>query len=493
MSRASISFLRRGKRIDVDNVDPRMTLLEWLRLSERSTGTKEGCAEGDCGACTVVLARERNGRLVYEPVNACILLLGQADGTEVITVEDLETSQGLHPVQTAMVQRHGSQCGYCTPGIVMSLFALSHARHEALDRDVINDVLAGNLCRCTGYKPIVEAALESCTAAMPDHFDGRESATLAELSNFRAGEDVFMGNDEAFFAAPGSEASLAFLLKSHPDATLVAGATDVGLWITKGLQDLKKIIWLGRIRSLATIEESETSLTIGASITHQQALPRLAALDPDIGELARRFGSTQVRMSGTVVGNIANGSPIGDWPPVFIALGATLELREGFSSRKLPLEEFFIAYRKQNREPQEYLRRVTIQKLGPDDHIRVFKVTKRRDEDISAVMGAFKITVKDGVVADARIAFGGMAGIPKRASNTERAIIGASIKDIATWRAGAEAMERDFEPMSDHRASAEYRMRVARNLVIKAMAEIAGVPSSTTRIFAHRESTHAAE
>jgi len=493
MSRASISFLRRGKRIDVENVDPRMTLLEWLRLSERSTGTKEGCAEGDCGACTVVLARERNGRLVYEPVNACILLLGQADGTDVITVEDLETAKGLHPVQTAMVQRHGSQCGYCTPGIVMSLFALSHAKHEALDRDVINDALAGNLCRCTGYKPIVEAALESCSAAAPDHFDGRESATLAELSNFRAGEDVFMGNDEAFFAAPGSEASLAFLLKSHPDATLIAGATDVGLWITKGLQDLKKIIWLGRIRSLATIEESETSLTIGASITHQQALPRLAAIDPDIGELARRFGSTQVRMSGTVVGNIANGSPIGDWPPVFIALGATLELREGFSSRKLPLEEFFIAYRKQNREPQEYLRRVTIQKPGPDDHIRVFKVTKRRDEDISAVMGAFKITVKDGIVADARIAFGGMAGIPKRAFNTERAIIGASIKDIATWRAGAEAMERDFEPLSDHRASAEYRMRVARNLVIKAMAEIAGVPSSTTRIFAHRESTHAAE
>ncbi|MEN9755295.1 MAG: xanthine dehydrogenase small subunit [Pseudomonadota bacterium] len=493
MSRASISFLRRGKRIDVENVDPRMTLLEWLRLSERSTGTKEGCAEGDCGACTVVLARERNGRLVYEPVNACILLLGQADGTDVITVEDLETAKGLHPVQAAMVQRHGSQCGYCTPGIVMSLFALSHARHEALDRDVINDALAGNLCRCTGYKPIVEAALESCAAVAPDHFDGRESATLAELSNFRAGEDVFMGNGEAFFAAPGSEASLAFLLKSHPDATLVAGATDVGLWITKGLQDLKKIIWLGRIRSLATIEESETSLTIGASITHQHALPRLAALDPDIGELARRFGSTQVRMSGTVVGNIANGSPIGDWPPVFIALGAMLELREGFSSRKLPLEEFFIAYKKQNREPQEYLRRVTIQKPGPDDHIRVFKVTKRRDEDISAVMGAFKITVKDGIVADARIAFGGMAGIPKRASNTERAIIGASIKDIATWRAGAEAIERDFEPMSDHRASAEYRMRVARNLVIKAMAEIAGVPSSTTRIFAHRESTHAAE
>ena len=493
MSRSTISFLRRGQRIDISNADPRMTLLEWIRLSERSTGTKEGCAEGDCGACTVVLARERHGRLVYEPVNACILLLGQADGAEVITIEDLETSKGLHPIQNAMVERHGSQCGYCTPGIVMSLFALSHAQNEKIDRDVVNDALAGNLCRCTGYKPIVEAALDRCVNPTPDHFDARESATLAELANFKAGEDVFVGNDDAFFAAPGSEASLAFLLKGHPDATIVAGATDIGLWITKGLQDLKKIIWLGRIRSLATIEETETSLTIGASITHQQALPRLAAIDPDIAELGRRFGSTQVRMSGTVVGNIANGSPIGDWPPVFIALGATLELREGFSSRKLPLEEFFIAYRKQNREPQEYLRRITIQKPGPDDHIRVFKVTKRRDEDISAVMGAFKITVKGDVVTEARIAFGGMAGIPKRAQHAERAIIGASIKDIATWRAGAEAIERDFEPLSDHRASAEYRMRVARNLVIKALAEIAGVPSTTTRIFAHRETSHAAE
>lgn len=242
----------------------------------------------------------------------------------------------------------------------MSLFALSHAQNEKIDRDVVNDALAGNLCRCTGYKPIVEAALDRCVNPTPDHFDARESATLAELANFKAGEDVFVGNDDAFFAAPGSEVSLAFLLKGHPDATLVAGATDIGLLITKGLQDLKKIIWLGRIRSLATIEETETSLTIGASITHQQALPRLAVIDPDIAELGRRFGSTQVRMSGTVVGNIANGSPIGDWPPVFIALGATLELREGFSSRKLPLEEFFIAYRKQNREPQEYLRRITI-------------------------------------------------------------------------------------------------------------------------------------
>lgn len=473
--------------------EPRMTLLEWLRLEERAVGTKEGCAEGDCGACTVVLARERNGRITYEPVNACILLLGQVDGSEVITIEDLGTSEALHPIQSAMVEAHGSQCGFCTPGIVMSLFALSHRVVDGVNRAQINDALAGNLCRCTGYRPIIDAAFESCSSPSPDQFDARESETLALLAQFKSGDDVFVGYDDRFFAAPASEASLAYLIKNNPDAVILAGATDVGLWITKSLQDLRKFIWLGRIRSLSMIEETDTSLTLGAAVTHHQALPYLSTLDPDIAELGRRFGSTQVRMSGTVVGNIANGSPIGDWPPVFIALGAMLELREGFSSRKIPLEEFFIEYRKQNRNPQEYLRRVTIQKPGVDDHIRVFKISKRRDEDISSVMGAFRITVKDGIVSDARIAFGGMAGIPKRAFNTERAIIGQSVKDIATWRAGAQAMDSDYQPLSDHRASAEYRMRVARNLVIKAMAEIAGVPSSTTRIFAHREADHAAE
>ena len=493
MARSTISFLRRGKRVDVSDIDPKTTLLDWLRLSERSTGTKEGCAEGDCGACTVVLAREREGRLVYDAVNACILLLGQVDGSEVITIEDLATDEGLHPIQEAMVLHHGSQCGFCTPGIVMSLLALSHAKHTTLDRNTVNDALAGNLCRCTGYKPIIAAALESCASPKADQFDARESATLAALAQFRANEDMFMGSNESFFAAPGSEASLAFLMKTHPDATILAGATDIGLWITKGLQDLPKLIWLGRIRSLAAIEETETTLTIGAAVTHQQALPRISALDPDFAELGRRFGSTQVRMSGTIVGNIANGSPIGDWPPAFIVMGATLELREGFASRTLPLEDFFIAYRKQDRTREEYLRRITIPKPKRNDHIRLFKISKRRDEDISAVMGAFRITVDDGLITDARIAFGGMAGIPQRARHAEQAIIGQSIKDIATWRAGAEAIERDFQPLSDHRASAEYRMRVARNLVIKALAEIAGVPSITTRLVAHREVHHAAE
>ena len=493
MTRATISFMRRGKRVDIEDCDPKTTLLDWLRLDERSTGTKEGCAEGDCGACTVILARERDGKLVYEPVNSCILLLGQADGADVITVEDLAADGKLHSVQNAMVEHHGSQCGFCTPGIVMSLFALSHEGKSKVNRQDVTDALAGNLCRCTGYTPIIKAALQACSDPHPDQFDVKAAETLASFSQLRALEDVFMGNDEQFFAAPAAESSLAFLMQKYPDATLLAGATDVGLWITKGLMPLKRLIWLGRIRSLTTVDETATTVSFGAGVTHQIALPYLAAIDPDFGQLTRRFGSRQVRASGTVVGNIANGSPIGDWPPAFIALGASVELRNGFSNRSIPIEDFFIAYKKQNREPGEYIRRVTVSKPGPNDHVRLFKITKRRDEDISSVMGAFRVTVVDGLITQARFAFGGMAGIPKRALAAEAAVVGLAIKDIATWRAGAEGLTEDFAPLSDHRASADYRMRVARNLVIKALAEIAGVPSSSTRISGLREVSHAAE
>jgi xanthine dehydrogenase small subunit len=487
MSRTALRFLRRGRLVEVQNFDPKMTLLEWLRLDERSTGTKEGCAEGDCGACTVVLARERNGGLVYEPVNACIQLLGQIDGTEVITIEDLADGEKLHPVQEAMVKHHGSQCGYCTPGIVMSLFALHHAKLNDIDRTKINEALAGNLCRCTGYRPIVDAAMDACGDAPTDKFTRREADTIAKLMDIKADEDVLIGDEDQFFAAPANESTLSLLLANFPEATLIAGATDVGLWITKGLMNLKRIIYLGRVASLQTVVETKETITIGAAVSHMEAAPYLEKLDPDFAELVRRFASTQIRSSGTVVGNIANASPIGDWPPAFIALGATIELRQGLTSRTIPLEDFFIAYRRKDLRQGEYIASVTIQKPGPLDHVRLFKVSKRRDEDISSVMGAFRISVQNGQILQARIAFGGMAGVPQRALTTETAITGQSINDIATWRTGAEAMLNDYTPMSDHRASADYRMRVARNLVIKALAEIAGVPQSSTRVFPTEE------
>lgn len=490
MMRSAIRFLRRGQIVEVSNLHPRTTLLDWLRLEERSTGTKEGCGEGDCGACTVVLVRVQGGRLSYEPVNACILLLGQVDGAEIITVEDLADGANLHPVQDAMVNHHGSQCGYCTPGIVMSLFALYQKSEAGVDRATVNEALAGNLCRCTGYRPIITAAIEACASPANDAFSLRAVETAGQLNALRREEDLFVGSESCFFAAPRTESALSMLMGRHPDARLVAGATDVGLWITKGLQSLDKIIWLGRVASLATIDNRADEISIGATVTHARALPYLAAIDPDLGEIGRRFGSTQVRASGTVIGNIANGSPIGDWPPAFIALGASVELRKGFTSRILPLEDYFIAYRKQALEPGEFVRRITVQKLGPDDHARFFKVSKRRDEDISSVMGAFRVTVVDGIITNARIAYGGMAGTPKRANSVENAILGQSIADVATWRAGATALEQDFAPVSDHRASAAYRMQVGRNLVIKALAEIAGVPSSATRISGIRESIH---
>ncbi len=497
MTREAIRFLRRGAVVEVSvgstsGLPARTTLLDWLRLSARATGTKEGCAEGDCGACTVALGRLRDGRVVYEPVNACILLLGQIDGAELVTVEDLAEGGGLHPVQAAMVDNHGSQCGFCTPGIVMSLFTLYCHGARPVTREAACDALAGNLCRCTGYRPILDAALEACAEAPQDGFAERAAVTAAALASLADGRDLFVGTEAAFFAAPATEDSLADLCLAHPDATLVAGATDVGLWITKAMTPLDKIIWLGRVAGLDAVVTGPAELELGATATHAAAMPALAALDPDLGELMRRFGSAQVRASGTVGGNIANGSPIGDLAPALIALGATLELRRGDRVREIPLEEFFIAYRRQDREPGEYVRRIRVPVPGSNDHVRVFKVSKRRDEDISSVLLACRITIQDEVVVAARIAFGGMAGIPKRAPHVEAALIGAPAGEGLSWRRAADELPRDLTPLDDHRASATYRAQVARNLIVKAMAEIAGAPSTATRVAGFREVLDAA-
>jgi xanthine dehydrogenase small subunit len=493
VTRDAIRFWRRGREIRLRDFHPRTTLLDYLRLQERSPGTKEGCAEGDCGACTVALGRLKNGRLTYEPVNACILLLGQVDGADLVTVEDLARNGDLHPVQAAMIAHHGSQCGFCTPGIVMSLFALYEQGERPVTRQTISDALAGNLCRCTGYRPIFDAALEVCAEEPADGSFGADRATIAKLVASAPLEDAFVGTSERFFAAPVSEDTLAALLLDHPDATLVAGSTDVGLWVTKGLAPIEKVIWLGRVASLNTIEEGPEKLGIGATVTHADAFTPLAAIDPDLGELMRRFGSAQVRACGTVGGNIANGSPIGDLAPALIALGGELELRRGEARRTVPLESFFIAYRRQDRQPGEFVRRVSVSKLKSGEVFRCYKVSKRFDEDISAVMGAFKLTLDGRRIAAARIAFGGMAGIPKRAEETERALVGLFLDEPRSWSAAFDAVGRDYQPLSDQRGSAEYRRAVARNLVLKALTEIASGDTRHSRIVGQRETLQAAE
>lgn len=490
--RRTIRFIFRGQPREVSGFDPALTLLEWLRETMQATGTKEGCNEGDCGACTVVLARLDGDSIRHDPVNACILLLGQIDGAEVLTVEDLARDGALHPVQAAMVRHHGSQCGFCTPGIVMSLFAAYHEAERPVSREAIGDCLAGNLCRCTGYRPIVDAAAEVLANPPEDRFALDQDERIAALKALVDHRDVLVGHEDRFFASPGHLDGLTELAATHPEAILIAGATDAGLWVTKKLVDLPKVIFLGRVTGLDEIVEGEDALFLGAMVTLARALPALARIDPDLETLLRRFGSKQVRACGTIGGNIANGSPIGDLAPAFIALGASLHLRLREDRRDLPLEDFFLDYGKQDRAPGEIVTGITLPRLKPGRHFRAFKISKRFDEDISALMGAFAIRLEGRQIAEARIAFGGMAGTPKRASGTELALIGTSIDSPAEWLPAMRALEADFQPLSDMRASARYRSRVARAVFGKALTEIAGAGARTriTPRIARAEEAH---
>lgn len=476
--RSAVRFIFRGEIVECAGFDPSTTLLEWLREERRATGTKEGCNEGDCGACTVILAKVSEGKLQYSPINACILLLGQVDGAELITIEDLRDG-ALHPVQAAMVKHHGSQCGFCTPGIVMSLFAAYHGAARPVSRSVIEDQLSGNLCRCTGYRPIIVAAMEALDGEPDDMFTRDHAARYARLAALADDRDLMVPHTGGFFAAPANLDSLASLAERFPQARFLAGATDIGLWVTKRLQRLDEVIWLGRVRGLDRIEASADTLYLGAMVTHEAALPPLAGLDPDLGLLMRRFGSKQVRASGTVGGNIANGSPIGDLAPALIALGATLHLRKGPLTRQVPLEAFFLDYGKQDRAPGEFVLGVSIPRPLTNQRFRALKLSKRFDEDISAVMGAFLFDIEGDRITAARVAFGGMAATPRRAPATEAALAGVSLADPHAWTEAVARLADDFTPISDMRASAAYRARTARALLGKALLEIAGAPAAT--------------
>ena len=481
MERSAIRFLRRGQVVEIDKVPPTRTVLDYLRLEEKSRGTKEGCNEGDCGACTVALGSLRDGRIVYEPVNACILLMGQLDGKELVAVDDLAEGGALHPVQQAMVDHHGSQCGFCTPGFIMSLFALHHSGRRPTRSEIV-DQIAGNLCRCTGYRPIVDAAIASCSGKAVDKWARGAANSAAQLAALDDGADVFIGDATSFVALPASAGKLASLAASHPDATIVAGATDVGLWVTKQLRDLPKIIHVGRVKALHEIKETSDYLSLGAAVTYAEAEAYLARIDPDLGEVLRRLGAKQIRAMGTVGGNIANGSPIGDMPPMLIAFGATLHLRRGDATREMPLEDFFIAYGKQDRAPGELVWRIDIPKLKVNEAFRAYKISKRFDQDISAVMAAFKFTLVERRIGSARIAFGGMAVTPKRAPLTEAALAAVSLDAAPSWSAAIAALVEDYQPISDMRASAAYRLDVAQSLLRKALIEIAGAALGETRV-----------
>ncbi len=457
----NITFLLNGESVSLTNVQPTRTLLDWLRENRGLTGTKEGCNEGDCGACTVMISDEAGPRAL----NACILLLPQLHGKAVRTVEGLGSDGHMHPVQQALVDHHGSQCGFCTPGFAVSM-AVAHARKDSNHKDA----LAGNLCRCTGYAPILRAARAAESAPRPAWLDTDQRFFCPEISS---GGPEGRGADSPppTCHAPETIQELSTLYAATPEATLVAGATDVGLWVTKQMRDLGQVIFLNRCTDLQQIEETVTDLRIGAGVTMDRVHVLMQDRHPAYAEMIRRYGSTQVRNAATIGGNIANGSPIGDNPPVLIALNATLHLRHGDSSRTLPIAEFFVDYGKQDRAPGEFVEAVSIPKQP--DRLRVYKLSKRFDQDISAVCGAFYLTITDGKVAEARIAFGGMAGTPKRASHVEQALIGQPWSE-ATLDALHDTWAQDFSPMTDMRASAAYRLTAARNMLRRAWAEDQG-------------------
>ena len=458
-----ISFVLNGRVHHISDCAGDITLLDWLREQPHLRGTKQGCGEGDCGACTVSIARpDANGNLIYRPVNACILFMGMVNGAAIRTIEGLATcGDRLHPVQAAMVENDASQCGFCTPGFVMTLYT-AYQNGSGLGPDEVDDTIAGNLCRCTGYRPIVEAAASLDTNNDRKNKHNEDLALLAGLDN---GLDVYCDKGGSQFMVPATSASFAKLYAEHPDATVIGGATDVGLWVTKQHRKLKKMIWTGGVAGFDSINDDGDVIRINPAVTHQQLLSYVAEDLPQFAELLRRFGALQVRSSGTVCGNIANASPIGDLSPVLISLNGAVELTKGVTSRLVKLENFFLDYGKQDRKAGEFVSALLIPK-GTKPNLRCFKISKRFDQDISAVMLAANLEITDGLIDGVRLAFGGMAGIPKRASHAEAMLAGNPL-DIAHFKNAAAALADDFTPMSDMRGSARYRLLTAQNLLFK--------------------------
>ncbi|KAB2703469.1 xanthine dehydrogenase small subunit [Ochrobactrum sp. MH181795] len=474
--RHTIRFLLNGEKVELDRVSPTETLLDYLRLSAKLRGTKEGCGEGDCGACTVLVGKISDGKLVYESVNACIRFMGSLDGCHVVTIEHLRGADGeLHPVQKAMIEFHGSQCGFCTPGFVMSLYALWMREPKPADAQ-IEKALQGNLCRCTGYEAIMRAAriISDYGTVMEDPLAAERAHVLEQLTAMRDGVRVEVGEGKDRLIVPGDLDDFATILAAEPKATIVAGSTDVGLWVTKMMRDISPVVFIGHLEELRSVREENGVVTIGAGVTYTEAFGFLAKRIPQLGQLINRIGGEQVRNMGTIGGNIANGSPIGDTPPPLIALNAKLTLRKGAERRTIPLEEFFIAYGKQDRQPGEFVEAVHVPVPAEGSHFAIYKVSKRYEEDITATLGAFHLTLDAaGNVETVRIAYGGMAATPKRASTVETALTAKPWTE-ATVEAALEAYAEDYTPLSDMRATADYRLLAARNLLRRFFAETEG-------------------
>lgn len=485
MESKTIRLVRRGELVRLGNVPPDRTLLEVLREDLGCTGTKEGCGEGDCGACTVVIAEPVDGALQYRAINSCIRLAHSVDGMALWTVEDLAAEDGtLHPAQEAMVQCHGSQCGFCTPGFVMSLFGMyqNHVcRGEKVTRELAQEELSGNLCRCTGYRPILDAAqqMSRLPAAKVD-----EQAILAQLDQIAGSRTEAAGP----YLAPTSLSELLALRAAQPQAQVVAGCTDVGLWVTKMHMQFAQVLDVTRVRELRRVESYERHLAIGAAVTLTDAFEALVAQRPQLKTFANRFAGLPVRNSGTLGGNVANGSPIGDSMPLLIALGAHLVLLSARGHREMPLEQFYTGYRKNVLAPDEVVGWIKVPLPTEGELLRAYKISKRYDDDISAICLVVAMRIENGVVQHVGIGAGGVAATPARAVQAEAALRGRAWTQEAAQQAAA-ALRAEFQPISDMRASAAYRAEVLGNLMQRFWLESQGVQQINLESFRLEEAT----
>ena len=472
MTTSTVRFLLNNDVVTVENIDPNLTVLQYLREEQFKSGTKEGCSSGDCGACTVVIAElaKDSQTLDYKSINACISFVGSLHGKQLITVEHLKQGAKLHHVQQSMVDNHGSQCGFCTPGFVMSSFAL-HKQNSKPNRAQVLEALAGNLCRCTGYRSIIDAAIVSSEHTEADSFAQHYQQTVQQLTEFKTLPSAVLSNARHQYFAPKTVAELADKLLQNPDATMVAGGTDLALTVTQNLATIEDLVYLGDVAELKTISDNAEEFIIGSAVPYSEFTAMLHQEYHDLGEMIERIGSRQIRNNGTLGGNIGNASPIGDMPPALIALGAEITLQRGDQERKIALEDFFVDYKKTVLAPSEFIKNVYIPKSAANKVLKVYKISKRIDDDISAVLAAFSIELKDNVVTSVRIAFGGMAGIPMRAKQCEAALLNKTFNGESIT-AAQEALTLDFKPMSDVRASDKYRMKVAQNLIQKCYLEL---------------------
>jgi len=469
MTSNTLKFVWENKIHSISNLDPNETILNYVRLKLKKTGTKEGCAEGGCGACTVVLGDLKNNKIVYQAINSCIAFVPSLEGKQLILVEDLVSKNGvLHTVQDAMINYHGSQCGFCTPGFVMSLFAM-YKNFSSYNKENIQDSISGNLCRCTGYRPIIDAAKSLNNVNRSDQFDKNKKKIINLLKKINS-ENLSLKNENKKYFSPKNINELKKNIKDNPNSIFLSGGTDLSLNVTKGRKDIRNIISLNSIKELKFIKERNGNIEVGAATSLTEFELFIKKYYPDFNAILKRYGSVQIRNVGTIAGNIATASPIGDTLPLLLSLDAKVVLQKISKKTILSLKNFFVSYRKTKLKKGQFIHSIIIP-IFKNNIFKAYKISKRIDDDISSVCASFNLEINNKKIKNAKIAYGGMAPIPKRAINCEKTLINSSLSE-ESFKKAKKNLEKDFSPINDTRATKDYRMEVAKNLLMKCFIEI---------------------